>query len=68
MGRAIRATTPARPRCAADGVKPPSPSQGKERYFSGRHERRPLEGVGHFPPREAPAAVVAGLLAFLHAC
>ena len=23
MGRAIRATTPARPRCAADGVKPP---------------------------------------------
>ena len=40
------------------------PSEGKERYFSGRHERRPLEGVGHFPQREAPAAVAAALLAF----
>lgn len=50
----------------ADGVNPPSTSAGKERYFSARYERQLLPGVGHFPQREAPAAVAAALLAFLH--
>lgn len=49
----------------ADGVNPPAASAGKERYFSGRYERRLLPGVGHFPPREAPQAVAAELLRFL---
>ena len=52
---------------AQDGVNPAATSAGKERYFRGRYERRLLEGVGHFPQREAPAAVAEALLAFLHA-
>lgn len=52
---------------AADGVNPPASSQGKERYFRRRYERRLLEGVGHFPQREAPAEVAAALVAFLQA-
>ena len=50
----------------ADGVNPPATSAGKERYFGARYERQLLPGVGHFPQREAPAAVAAALLAFLH--
>ena len=52
---------------AVDGVNPPASSEGKERYFRGRYERRLLAGVGHFPQREAPAEVAAALLAFLQA-
>ena len=50
---------------AVDGVNPPASSAGKERYFSARYERRLLDGVGHFPQREAPAEVAAALRAFL---
>lgn len=52
---------------AVDTVNPPSTSAGKERFFSGRYERQLLDGVGHFPQREAPDAVAAHLLAFLAA-
>lgn len=50
---------------AADTVNHPETSAGKERFFSGPYQRRVLEGVGHFPQREAPAAVAAALLEFL---
>lgn len=33
----------------ADTVNDPNTSAGKERFFSGRDERRVLDGVGHFP-------------------
>ena len=36
---------------------PPSLSEGLETDFSGRYERVLLDAVGHFPHREAPAAV-----------
>ena len=50
---------------AADGVNEPQSSQGREAYFIGRYERQLLDGVGHFPPREAPDTVAAALLRFL---
>lgn len=50
---------------AADGVNHPETSAGKERFFSGPYQRKLLEGVGHFPTREAPQAVCAELLRFL---
>jgi len=49
----------------ADSVNLPAMSAGKERYFSGRYQRLTLPGVGHFPPREAPAAVAQAILEFL---
>jgi pimeloyl-ACP methyl ester carboxylesterase len=48
----------------ADGANDPSTSAGRERLFSGRYERRVLDGIGHFPQREAPAAVIDAILAF----
>lgn len=52
---------------AADGVNHPDTSGGKEGFFRGRYERRLLEGVGHFPQREAPGEVARALLGFLGA-
>ena len=46
---------------AEDRDNMPGTSEGKERYFSARYERRLLEGVGHFVPREAPAAVAEAM-------
>ena len=51
----------------ADGVNPPSSSEGREAYFRSRYERQVLPGVGHFPQREAPQPVNDALLAFLSA-
>ena len=50
---------------AADGVNHPDTSLGKEAFFKGIYKRRLLEGVGHFPQREAPEDVLAALLSFL---
>jgi pimeloyl-ACP methyl ester carboxylesterase len=50
---------------AADACNDPSSSAGRERFFSGRYERVILDGVGHFPTRESPAAVGRALAAFL---
>lgn len=49
---------------AADTCNHPDSSRGKENSFSGLYERRVLEGVGHFPQREAPARVADAILAF----
>lgn len=49
---------------AADRCNHPDTSAGKERFFQGRYERQLLEGVGHFPQREAPHPVAAAILQF----
>ncbi len=51
----------------ADTVNHPDTSADKERYFSGRYQRQVLDGVGHFPQREAAEQVAAALLDFLQA-
>jgi pimeloyl-ACP methyl ester carboxylesterase len=49
----------------ADTVNHPSTSAGKEAFFRGPYRRLLLEGVGHFPQREAPGAVAAALVDWL---
>jgi len=51
----------------ADGVTVPSTTDGKEKYFTGGYERHVLDGVGHFPTREAPNAVNGLVIDFLKA-
>lgn len=51
----------------ADAVNPVESSAGKERWFSGPYRRVVLDGVGHFPQREAAARVAQELLAFFSA-
>lgn len=50
-----------------DRVILPASSEGKKRHFTGGYRRLVLDGVGHFPTREAPAAVAALLCDFLAA-
>ncbi|WP_158792705.1 alpha/beta fold hydrolase [Granulicella sp. L60] len=50
---------------ASDFCDLPSSSEGQEKSFSNGYERILLEGVGHFPHREAPAAVAESALRFL---
>jgi len=45
----------------------PASSEGKEQHFSGSYRRIVLDGVGHFPTREAPDAVGRLLSEFLAA-
>ncbi|MCA6124412.1 alpha/beta hydrolase [Bradyrhizobium sp. WSM 1704] len=40
----------------------PSTSEGKERSFSSRYERRVLKGIGHFVPREDPQSFVDAII------
>lgn len=49
---------------AADACNHVDTSAGRERYFKGRYERTVLDGVGHFPQREAPQEVAQRILAF----
>ncbi len=49
---------------AEDAVNPVDSSAGKERWFSGAYRRVVLDGVGHFPQREAAESVATELLAF----
>jgi pimeloyl-ACP methyl ester carboxylesterase len=46
----------------SDFCDAPSESEGQERYFPGGYQRTLLEGVGHFPHREAPEAVASAVL------
>ena len=48
----------------ADACNHPDGSAGRERFFTGRYARQLLDGVGHFPQREAPAAVAQAILRF----
>ena len=50
---------------AADGVNHPDMSAGKEQFFLGPYQRKLIEGVGHFPQREAAAQVTDELIGFL---
>jgi pimeloyl-ACP methyl ester carboxylesterase len=45
-----------------DRCDPPSESEGQERYFVGGYRRVLLEGVGHFPHREAPGIVADAIV------
>ena len=47
-----------------DRVNLPATSAGKEKSFTGRYERTLLHGIGHFPQREDPSAVVREILRF----
>ena len=51
---------------AEDTVGPPGRSEGELSRFPAGTERRVVPGVGHFMPREDPAAVVDALLKVLH--
>jgi pimeloyl-ACP methyl ester carboxylesterase len=50
---------------AADRCDEPASSAGLDRYFTGGYRRQLLDGVGHFPHREAPDAVAAAVLSHL---
>jgi len=50
---------------AADRCVLPQSSRGTERYFTARYRRELLDGIGHFPTREAPETVAGLLLQFL---
>jgi pimeloyl-ACP methyl ester carboxylesterase len=47
---------------AEDGVNPPQTSEATAEKYTGEFRRIELEGVGHFPTREAPKEVSALLL------
>ena len=49
---------------AADAVNPVDSSAGKEQWFSAAYRRVVLEGIGHFPQREAAEQVADELLRF----
>lgn len=51
----------------ADFCDEPASSEGMDRHFTGGYRRVVLDGVGHFPPREAPGAVADLLIAHLKA-
>jgi pimeloyl-ACP methyl ester carboxylesterase len=46
----------------ADECDPPSESENQQRYFPAGYVRVVLDGVGHFPAREAPQRVAEALL------
>ena len=51
----------------ADPCNDPSTSEGKQRFFKGNYQRVVLDGIGHFPQREAPMKVANVLVPFLSA-
>jgi pimeloyl-ACP methyl ester carboxylesterase len=52
---------------AADDCDSSKESEHLEEYFTAKYDRHLLEGVGHFPHREAPAAVTRAVLHHLSA-
>jgi pimeloyl-ACP methyl ester carboxylesterase len=50
-----------------DPCNDPSTSENKEHFFASRYQRVVLDGVGHFPQRESPAAVADAIVRFLQA-
>jgi pimeloyl-ACP methyl ester carboxylesterase len=51
----------------SDNCDVPESSQGMERFFTAGYRRIVLDGIGHFPHREAPAPVAQAVLAHLRA-
>jgi len=49
----------------ADACNDPTTSANRERFFKGGYQRVVLDGVGHFPAREAPEAVGRAIADFL---
>jgi pimeloyl-ACP methyl ester carboxylesterase len=49
----------------ADGTVLATSTGAKDKYFTGRYQRLVLDGVGHFPTREAPDAVADAILEHL---
>lgn len=49
----------------ADPCNDPATSDGKEHLFAGSYRRIVLDGLGHFPQRQAPARVLDALMPFL---
>lgn len=52
---------------AVDGVNPPEASKDVPAKFDGPFAFVTLEGIGHFPTREAPEAVADALIAHFSA-
>ncbi|OYX88787.1 MAG: alpha/beta hydrolase [Azorhizobium sp. 32-67-21] len=50
---------------AADPCNSPATSDGKAHFFAGLYDRHLLDGIGHFPQREAPEETAARCLSFL---
>ncbi|AOK30391.1 MULTISPECIES: alpha/beta fold hydrolase [Burkholderia] len=48
----------------ADACTHPDSSAGREALFAARYERIVLDGIGHFPQREAPAQAAGAILKF----
>lgn len=48
-----------------DRCDPPEESEGQEQWFTGGYQRIVVDGAGHFPAREAPAAVAGAVIAHL---
>jgi pimeloyl-ACP methyl ester carboxylesterase len=49
----------------SDDPNLPSTSAGKEPFFPQGYDRRVLQGIGHFIPREAPGIVVQAIREYL---
>lgn len=47
---------------SADSCDEPAGFDGMEQYFTGPYKKLLLDGVGHFPPREAPGSVAEALI------
>ncbi len=45
-----------------DGATLVTASEDKDQFFTAGYERRVLEGVGHFVPREAPSPAAKAIL------
>jgi pimeloyl-ACP methyl ester carboxylesterase len=50
---------------AADFCDAPSESEGLEAHFTGKYKRLLIDGVGHFPHREAPETAAEAILQHL---
>ncbi|WP_158916988.1 alpha/beta fold hydrolase [Caulobacter sp. S45] len=52
----------------ADFCDEPAGSEGMEDCFTAGYQRLLLDGIGHFPPREAPGEVAEAVHAFIKGC
>jgi pimeloyl-ACP methyl ester carboxylesterase len=50
----------------SDFCDEPAGSEGMEHFFAAGYRRMVLDGIGHFPPREASEAVAEAVIAHLH--